>query len=176
MGTVGVRLSLACGHLRHTPDAATPQSRILVTVTPAVDCALDETALAPQAGVQLCQRPTNGVAFGLVVETVALVGILCTACAGVDAVLCLELAGKFVDVDRLHIASNSVLHLDTVARILEGNPLDTVLILTHDKRSGCRNRPRRSIRVDTRTRRRALVHVGCADWRCLRLLLRRAKS
>jgi hypothetical protein len=169
-------LSLACGHLCHTPDAATPQSRILVTVTPAVDCALDETTLAPQAGVQLCQRPTDGVAFGLVVETVALVGILCTACAGVDAVLCLELAGEFVDVDRLHIASNSVLHLDTVARILEGNPLDTVLILTHDKWGCCRNRPRRSIGVDTRTRRRALVHVGCADWRCLRLLLRRAKS
>ena len=169
-------MSLACGHLCHTPDTATPQSRILVTVTPAVDCALDKTALAPQAGVQLCQRPTNGVAFGLVVETIALVGILCTACAGVDTVLCLELAGKFIDVDRLHIASNSVLHLDAIARILEGNPLDTILILSHDKWGCCRDWSRRSIRVYTRTRRRALVHVRGADWRCLRLLLGRAKS
>lgn len=175
VGTVCVGLCLSCRHLRHPPDATTPQARILVAVSPAVDGTLDKPALAPQAGVQLCQRPADGVALRLVVKTVALVRILCAACARVDAVFGLEVWGKLIDVDRLHIASDSVLHLDAIARVLKSNPLNTVLVLPDNKRRCRRNGSGRSVGVDARTCRWTLVHVWGADWGCLGLLLRRAQ-
>lgn len=175
MCTVCVSLCLSCGHLRLAPDATTPKARVLVAVSPAVDSALNETALAPQAGVQLCQCPSNSVAFSLVVQTVALVRVLRAARAGVNAVLSLEVRRKLIDVDRLHVASNSVLHLDTVAGVLKSNPLNTVLVLSNNERSCSRNRTRCSIWVDTRTRR-SLVHVWRAYWGSLRLLLRWAET
>lgn len=170
MGTVCVGLGLSCCHLCHAPDTTTPEARILIAVSPAIDCALNETTLASQAGVQLCQRPSNGVALGLVVQTVALVGVLGAACARVNAVLGLEVRRKLIDVDRFYVASNCVLHLDTVAGVLESDPLNAVLVLSNNKRGCGGNRTRRSVGVDTRTWR-SLVHVRCANWRSLRLLL-----
>ncbi len=86
----------------------------MVAVSPAVDCTLDQTALATKAGVQLCESPADSVAFGLVVQAVALVLLLGAAGARIDAVLGFELLRKRVDIDRLDIASNGVLHLDPV--------------------------------------------------------------
>lgn len=175
MGTVGVGLGLSSRHLRHSPDATTPQSRVLVAVSPTVDSTLNESALASQAGVKLRQRPAHCVALSLVVETVALVGILCAACARVNTVLGLEVRGKLIDVDRLYVTSNGVLHLDAIARVLKSNPLDTVLILSHNKWCCRRDGSGRSVGVDAGACRRTLVHVWCADWRGLRLLLGRTK-
>jgi hypothetical protein len=176
VGTVCIGLGLSCCHLRLAPDATTPEAGILVAVSPAVDCALDKTALAPQAGVQLCQCPSDGVAFSLVVQTVALVRVLRAARAGVNAVLSLEIRRKLIDVDRLHVASNCVLHLDAVAGVLKGDPLNTILVLSNNERSCSRNGTRCSVGIDTRTARRSLVHVRCAHWRSLRLLLRWAET
>jgi hypothetical protein len=160
-------------HLRLSPHATTPQSRILVAVTPAVNGPLNQAALASQAGVQLRERPTDGIAFSLVMQTVSLVLIFAAACTRVDAVLGLEVLGKFVDVDGFDIAANRVLHLHPIARVFESNPLHAVLVLPHNKRGSRRNRSRRSGRVNVRWRSSG-VHVWRAyGWALLWRLLRR---
>lgn len=176
MGTVCVGLGFSCRHLCHASDATTPESGVLVAVAPTINCTLNETTLAPQAGVELCKRPTDGVALGLIMETVALVRVFGAACAGVNTVLGLEIRRKLINVDRLYVASNCVLHLDAIARVLKSDPLNTVLVLANNEWCCCRNRTRRSVGVDTWAARRSLVHVWCANWRSLRLLLWRAET
>lgn len=100
------------GHAAHTTTA---QSGVLVTVAPAVDGALDETALASQGGVELCEGPAYGVALGLVDESVAAVLVLAAACARVHAVLGLEVLVESVDVDGFHVAADGVFHFDAVS-------------------------------------------------------------
>lgn len=39
--------------LRHPPHSSAAEARILVTVPPTINCSLNKTTLAPQAGVQL---------------------------------------------------------------------------------------------------------------------------
>lgn len=126
-------LLLAAVHLGHTADSSASEPGILVAVAPAVHGALDQTSLAPQGDVELRQGPADPVAVGLVDETVSAVLVLGAARSGVDAVLLLELGGELVDVDRLDIAADRVLHLDPVSRVLKGNPLDTVAVLPYDE-------------------------------------------
>ena len=169
------RLRLPGGHLGHSPHASAPQPRVLVAVPPAVDCALNETTLPSQARIQLCQCPANGIALRFVVQPVAFVLVFRTARTRVHAVLRLEVLGKLIDVDRLYITPNRVLHLHSVARVLKSNPLHAVLVLPYDKRGSGRNRSRRSIWVHVWPSWRACVHVWRTDWRTLRRSLRRTK-
>jgi hypothetical protein len=169
-------LSLSGGHLRHPSYASTPQARVLVAVSPAVDRSLDEAALSAQARVQLCQRPANGVALGFVVQTIPLVLVFGAACAWVHAILGLEVLWQFVDIDRLYVAANCVLHLDAITGVLKSDPLDSVLVLPNDQRSGSRDWAWGSVRVDIGTARGASVHVRRANWRTLGRCLWWAKS
>jgi len=146
----------------------------LVAVPPAVDGALDETTLSAKARVQLRQSPADGVAFSLVVKTVALVLVLGAASARVYTVLGLEVLRQLVNIDRLDIAADGVLHLDPVARVLKRDPLNAVLVLSNNQRCGCRNGTRCSIGVDVGSSGRACVHVWSTDGRALRRSLRRA--
>ena len=109
-------------------------------------------------------------------KAVALVLIFGAASARVYTVLSLEVLRELVNVDRLYVATNGVLHLDSVAGILKRDPLYTVLVLSHNKRSSGRNGTRRSIRVNIGSSGRASVHVGSTDGRTLRRGLWRAKS
>jgi hypothetical protein len=170
------RLSLSGGQLGHSSHAPAPQSRVLIAVAPAIDCSLDKAAFSAQAGVELCQRPPNCVALGLVMQTIALVLVLSAARARVHAVLGPEVCRQFINVDRFNIAPNSVLHLHAITRIFESDPLHTALILPNDQRSCGRNRARCSIGVDVGTTRRDCVHVGGPDRRALSRSLRRSKS
>jgi hypothetical protein len=167
---------LSVVHLGLSSHAATPQSRILVAVAPAVDCSLNQAPLASQAGVQLCERPTDVVAFGLVRQSISLVLVLGAARPRVDTVLGLEVLGKIFDVDGFNVAADGVLHLDTVARVLERNPLNAVLVLSHDQRRGGGNRTRRCVGVDVGVGWPSWVHVWRSNWRALRRRLRWAES
>lgn len=170
--TVYRACSLAGGHLRHSAYASTPQSRVLVTVAPAVDRALDETALSAQAWIQLCQRPADCVALGLVVQTVAFVLVLGTAGAWVHAILSLEILRQLVHVDRLDVAADRIFHLHTVARVFECDPLYTALVLPNDQWGSCWDGTRCSVRVHVRTSRWARMHRGRTAGRSLRRTLR----
>lgn len=135
----GGHLRLPVVHLGHPPHASAPQPDILVAVAPAVHRALDQAALLPEVGIQLRQRPPDRVAFALVVEAVALILVLAAACTGVDAVVCFKLRAELLDVDGLDVAPYGVFHLDAVPRVLKGNPLHAVVILSDDKRGRGRN-------------------------------------
>lgn len=170
------RLGFPRGHLGHSAHATTPQSRILVAVPPAVDGALNETTLSAQAGVELCKSPANSVALSLVVETVTLVLVLGTAGAWVYTVLSLEILGKLVNIDRLDVTADRVLHLDPIARVLKGNPLNAILVLSNNQGSGCRNGTRRSVGVNVGSSWRTWMHVWRTNRRPLRCGLRRASQ
>lgn len=101
-------------------------------------------------------------------QAVALVLVFGAARAGVDAVLRLEVLWQLVDVDRLDIAADGVLHLDAVTRVLESDPLHTVLVLPDDQWCGSGDGTRSSIGVDIGAAGRTSVHVGRTDWRPLR--------
>lgn len=128
---------LSIGHLGHAANASTSQTRILVAVAPAVDCALDQASLSAERRVELGQCPAHRVALRLVLQPVSAVLVLRAASARVDAVLRLEVARELVRVDRLDIAADSVLHLDAVARVFKCNPLHPIVILPHHER--CRS-------------------------------------
>ena len=151
--------------LGHTPHSPTPQTRVLVAVSPAVNRALNQPTLAAQAGVQLGERPANCVALSLVVKAVSLVLILVTARAGVYAVLGLEFLRELIDVYRLDVASDGVLHLHAVSRVLEGDPLDAILVLSDDERSCGGNRAGCRVRVDARAATGSGVHAASAAGR-----------
>ena len=138
---------LAIIRFRHALDSPTPQPRILMRIAPTVDRPLDEPPLAPETRVELCQRPSDGVALCLVDEPVAAVLVLGAAGARVDAVLSLEVLRQGLDVNVLDVAADGVLHLDAVAGVLEGDPLDAVCVLPDDERRGCWDGPRSSAGV-----------------------------
>jgi hypothetical protein len=83
---------LAIVHLGHATDPSTSQSWVLVAVAPAVDCALDQSSLSAQAGVELRQGPSDRVALRLVLQPIAAVLVLRAASTRVHAVLVLELS------------------------------------------------------------------------------------
>lgn len=145
-------LLLATVHLGHAANSSASESRILVAVAPAVHCTLDQASLASQRHVQLCQSPSDSVALSLVNQPVSAVLILGTACPWVDTVLLLELGGKLLDVYRLDIAANSVLHLNPVPGILKGNPLNAIAILPYNERRRRWDRARSGIGVNRRSR------------------------
>ena len=142
-----VRNLLAVVDLRHASYPAASEAGVLVAVPPAVDCSLDQASLATQRRVELRQGPTNPVAIGLVHEAISTVRILGAACPGIHAVLLLEVRGQLIGVDRLHVASDGVFHLDSVPRVLKSNPLDAIAILPHHQGCSGRNRTRSSVRV-----------------------------
>lgn len=131
--------SVSVLNLRHSPYSAASKSHVLVAVAPAVDCALDQAALLAQVGVQLRERPAHGIALAFVVQAIALVLVLPATRPWVDAVRRLELLTELIDVDRLDVAADGILHLHAVARVLERDPLDTIVVLAHHERSSRRN-------------------------------------
>lgn len=141
---------LAVVHLGHTANSSTSKARVLVAISPAVNSSLDQPSLAAQRWVELCQSPSDTVAVCLVHQAVSTVLILGAACSRVDTVLLLELGREVVGVDRLNIASNSVLHLDTVSRVLKCNPLNTIAILSHNQRSSGGNGSGCSVGINSR--------------------------
>ena len=132
---------LRMGHLfssvdfGHATNASTSEFRILVAVAPAVDGTLDETAFAAQTRIEFRESPADGVAFGFVKQPVPPVLIFAAARSRVDTVFVLEFRAQGLDINRFHIASDGVFHLDAVTRIFERNPLYTVVILSNYKRS-----------------------------------------
>jgi hypothetical protein len=110
------------------------------------------------------------------VQAVAFVLVFGAARAGVNAVLGLEVLGQLVDVDRLDIAADGVLHLNAIARVLERDPLHSILILSNDKRSCGRDRTGRGVGVHIGASGRSSVHIWRANRRALRRGLRRAES
>lgn len=126
--------------LRHAADSPAPEARVLVAIPPAVDSTLDQPALLTQIGIQGSKRPADAVAFSLVVEAVAFVLILAATCARVHAIRSFEFLTQIVDVYRLNVAADRVLHLHTVTRVFERNPLHPVVVLTNNQR--CRRRDR----------------------------------
>lgn len=118
-------------NLRHPPHSSAAESRVLVAVSPAVHGALDEAAFATEARVELSQRPSDRVALGFVVQPVSLVLVLGAARPRVHAVFRFEVGREAIHVDRFHVASDRVLHLDAVSRVLERDPLHSVLVLPH---------------------------------------------
>lgn len=160
-------------HLRHASNTPAPQTRILVAVAPTVHCTLNEAALSTKARVELSKCPAYSVALGLIMQAIALVLILGAASTRIDAVLCLEVCRKLVDVNRLNITADRVLHLNPVAGILKCNPLHAILILSHNKWGSCGDGTGSSIGIDIWASWRTCVHVGSADRWSLRWCLRR---
>lgn len=108
----------------------------LITVPPTVNRPLYQSALFAQVGVQLRERPSDRIALAFVVQPITLVLILSAACAWVNAVGRLELLAQFINVHRFDVASYRVLHLHAVARVLESDPLNAIVVLSHHE--GCR--------------------------------------
>lgn len=106
---------LSAVHLCHSSHTSAAEPRILVAVAPTVNGSLDQASLASERDVELRKRPADAVAISLVHETVATVLVLGTASSGVDTVFLLELGRKILDGYRLNIASDSVLHLYSIA-------------------------------------------------------------
>lgn len=162
--------------LCHSAHTSTPQSRILVAVAPTVHSPLNQSSLAAKARIQICQGPTNCVALVLVNQAVSTLLFFAAASSWVHAVLSLELCAEGLNVDRLDVASDGVLHLDTIARVFERDPLNTIVVLTNNEWSGSRNRARGRVWVDpassSRTWRIVLLHRW-AVWSMLLLLLLR---
>lgn len=135
----GVLNSFAVADFGHSPNTSAPQSRILIAISPAVHGSLDQTSLTAKARIQLGQSPSDGVTLCLIDQTVSTVLVLAATCSRIDAVLSLEFLAQSIHVDRLNVASNGVLHLDAVARVLESNPLDSVVVLANNQWGGCWN-------------------------------------
>jgi hypothetical protein len=143
-------LNFSIVHLCHPTNSTTPESRVLVAVPPAVHSPLDKSSLASQRRVQLRQSPAHRITLSLVLQAIAPILVFWAACPRIDAVFCLKVGCELVRVHRLHVASDGVLHLHPIPRILECNPLHTILILPHHQRSGCRDWTGSRIWVDTR--------------------------
>lgn len=122
--------------LRHASNSATSKPHVLITVPPTVNRPLYQSALFAQVGVQLRERPSDRIALAFVVQPITLVLILSAACAWVNAVGRLELLAQFINVHRFDVASYRVLHLHAVARVLESDPLNAIVVLSHHE--GCR--------------------------------------
>jgi hypothetical protein len=139
---------LAVVHLGHAANSSTSKARVLVAVSPAVNRSLDQAPLAAQGRVELRQSPSDAIAISLVHQSVSAILILGAASSRVDAILLLKLGGQLIGINGLNIASDRVLHLDSVARVFESNPLDAISVLSHNQRSGRGNGSWSSIRIN----------------------------
>lgn len=158
---------LAVVHLGHAANSSTSKARVLVAISPAVNSSLNQASLAAQRRVELRQSPSDTVAVCLVHQAVSTVLILGAACSRVDTVLLLEFGGEIVSVDRFNIASNGVLHLDTVSRVLKRNPLNTIAVLSHNQRSSSGNGSWCSVGINSRC-----SVAWTLQLRCVGLMLR----
>ena len=143
-----VRDLLSIVDLGHSPHASTSKFRILIAVPPTIHCPLDESSLSSKTRVELRKRPSNGIAFRLVDQSVAAILVFPTARSRIDAVLRFELAAQILHVHGLDIASDGIFHLDTIARVLKGNPLHAVVVLPNNQRCRGRYRPWSCVGVD----------------------------
>lgn len=84
--------------LRHSSNSSASQLGVLVTVSPAVDCSLNEASFVTQVWVQLCECPSYGIAFAFIMQAVAFVLILAYTGARVNTVGCLEVLAKLLNV------------------------------------------------------------------------------
>lgn len=107
----------------------------MVAVPPAVDRSLDQATLSSQRRVEIRESPAHRVTLGLVDQPVPPVLVLAATGARVDTVLRLEFLVEVVHVDGFNIAPDRVFHLDAIAGVFKGNPLDAVVVLPDDKRS-----------------------------------------
>lgn len=73
-------------------------------------------------------------------QAIALVGIFADAGSRIDTVVRFEVLGELINIDRLDVTANGVLHFDAITRILKSNPLHTVVVLAYNKRCSSRNR------------------------------------
>jgi len=107
------------------------QSHILIAIPPAVDSALNESALLPQYWVKLRKSPAHRITLALVMQSIALVCVFVAARSGIYAIVRFELLTELVNVDGLNVTPNRVLHFDAISRVLKGYPLDTVVVLPY---------------------------------------------
>ena len=150
---------LAVVQLGVSSDSSTSQFGVLIAVPPAIDRTLDQASFAAEAWIELGQGPSHGVALRFIVQAVASILVLATAGARVHAVFRLELGIEIVGVDRLDVAADRVLHLDSVSRVLKGNPLDAVVVLPDHQRCRGRNGARSSVGIGRSAARSACLHV-----------------
>ena len=129
------------GHFGLSPDPSAAQPGIRVAVSPAIHSPLDQSTLSSQAWIELREGPANRVTLGLVAESISLVLFLRHASSGVNAVLRFELRTECVHTDRFDVATNRVLHLDSISRVLERDPLHSVVILSNHQGSRGRDGP-----------------------------------
>lgn len=141
---------LAVVHLGHPANSSTSKSWVLVAVSPTVDCSLNQASFASQRRVKLRQSPTDAVAVSLIHQTVSTILVLRAAGSWVNAILLLELGRQLIGIDRFNVASNGVLHLNSIAGVLESNPLNTIAVLSHNQWSSRGNGTWCGIRVNTR--------------------------
>lgn len=118
-------------NLRHTTDPSAAQSRVLIAIAPAIDSTLNQTTLSSQSGIQICQRPADGIAFCFVDQSVPAILVFTATGARVHAVLRFEFLRERVHDDRFHVTPDGVFHLHPVSGIFEGDPLHAVAILSH---------------------------------------------
>ena len=116
----------------------------MITVPPAVYGALYEATLFSEHGIELGEGPADGVALALVAQSIARVAVFVYVCAWINTVCSLELILEAVRINRLDVATDSVLQFDSFPRVFERNPLYAVLVLANHQRRGRRNRTRRS--------------------------------
>lgn len=113
----------------------------MIAVPPTVHRTLDQASLLSQVRIELCKRPADGIALAFVVQAITLVLLFLDARTRVDAVLLFEFRTELVDVDRLDVAADGVLHLDAISRVLECNPLYTGIVLAYNQWGGRRDGP-----------------------------------
>ena len=157
--------SLAIIDFGHSAHTSTPQSRILVAISPTVHSSLNQATLSAKTGVQFSQSPTDCVAFSLINQTVASVLILAATRSRINAILGFEFGTQRIYVHRFNITPDSVFHLHAIARIFKSDPLNTVIVLSHNQWSCCWDRTRCSIWIDTGTARNIiLLHLRTVCW------------
>ena len=151
----------------HPPNSSAPQSRILVTVSPTVNGSLNQASLAAETGIQLGQSPTDRVAFCFVNQAVSSILVLAATSSRVNTILSFKLRAQGIHIHGFHVASDSVFHLNAIARILECNPLNTVVILSNNQWCGSWNWAWRGIWVHTTTPTAwdiVLLHLRSVGW------------
>ena len=162
---------LSVVHLGHPAHSSASESRILITVSPAVYRSLNQSSLATEGHVQLSKSPTNTVAVRLIHQTVSTILILGAAGSRINTILLFELRAELFNIDRLNIATDGILHLDPVSRVLERDPLNTIAILSNHQWGSRGDRTRCSIRIEGLSSLRVhmlLLWVGLAS-RALKL-------
>lgn len=160
-------LNFSVVHLRHSPNPPAPQPGILIAVSPAVNCPLNEASFRSKAWVQFSQRPSNRIAFSFINQSITPVLIFRAACSRVDAVLGLEVLAESINIHRLNVASDGVFHLYAISRVLKSDPLNSIVVLTNDQWRSRRNGSGSCIWVHSCAALLARMHVVLLHLRCL---------